>query len=332
MNITLIYNLVTSVSRGQPEDILADQDSVKTAEAVAKNLRLAGNEVELLSIDEKNIGHLKERKTDLFFNQAFGINSLPKTEYQVAEALAATGVPYTGSDAKAILLTTDKIATKELLLKNGVPTPKFQRFKNCREEINPELAFPLIAKPSNEDCSLGIDSLSVLTTKKQAYGKIEKICKAYVEPTLVEEYIPGRELNVSILGNGLKAEILPISEIIFGPSFKGKFQVVDFAAKWFEDSVAYRETTGVCPAKLDPAVQKEVEEVAKKAFLLTGCRDYARVDIRLSTDGTPYVLEVNANPGIGPEDGMIRSAKAAGYTYSRFLQQIIDVAKLRFRV
>jgi D-alanine-D-alanine ligase len=153
--------------------------------------------------------------------------------------------------------------------------------------------------------------------------------KIYHEPVLVEEYIDGRELNVTVLGNGKNAKVLPTSEIIFGKSFAHKYKVVDFAAKWQKDSSAYKDTVGFCPAKLSEESKKKIEETCLAAFRITGCRDYARVDIRLSKEGIPFVLEVNANPGVGPEDGATRSALAAGYSYPSFLSEIVKIALLR---
>lgn len=331
MQIAIVYNRVTSRQFGQPEDILADEDSIKTVRAIRNALSGLGHKVEMLPLDETTIKRLKNSQADIFFNQAFGIGNLPKSETLAADALEKTGRPYTGSGAQALVLTTDKIATKQLLVKSGLPTPSFQFLVSPGERLSCQLRYPVIVKPSNEDASLGIDGqASVFKSQRGLTRRVNQILRQYVEPVLVEEYITGRELNATVIGNGSQAEVLPVSEIVFGPSFAGKYKVVDFAAKWREKSVAYRETVNACPAKMKKYLRKKIEEISLEAFRLTGCRDYARIDLRLDKSGRPWILEVNANPGIGPDDGATRSAKAAGYSYPWFLQKIIDVAMARY--
>lgn len=314
VKIIVLYNLVKTVAVGMSEDILADEDTVKTAKAIAENLP-ANHEISLFEIKENNIEDLKKIKPDVFFNNAFGIGSISKSEVDLARILEETGVCFTGSGSKALALTTDKVATKEVVSALGVPVPG-----------NSQTNFPLIVKPASEDCSLGINERAVVNNKQELEKQIKFLEKTYSEAVLVEEYIEGRELNVSVIGAGKNTQVLPISEIIFGPSYKNKPKVVDFAAKWEEQTANFKETVGVCPADLPKAVENHVKEVALKSFLATGCKNITRVDIRLSKDNIPFVLEVNANPGVGPTDGSTRSARAAGYSYSQFLQKIINVA------
>lgn len=312
MKIIVLYNKVTSLAVGAPEDILADEDTVKTARAIAENLKNKHN-VKLFEITENNIRNIKTLKPDLFFNNAFGIGSIPKSEVELAKILEETKIPFTGSPSRAIDLTTDKVLTKQVLKTANLPVPG-------------EKKYPLIVKPQAEDCSLGITKESIVENEKDLNRQITKIKKLYAEEVMFEEYIEGRELNVSVIGNVKEIEVLPISEIVFGPSFKNKPKIVDFAAKWDETSVNCKETVGVCPAKLSKNIENKVKETALAAFLVTGCKNITRVDIRLSKDNVPYILEVNANPGVGPDDGSTRSARAAGLSYPQFLEKIIQVA------
>jgi D-alanine-D-alanine ligase len=315
MKIMVLYNRVVSKKIGHPEDLLADEDTVKTAQAIAANLKI-NHRTKLFEVQENNLKKLTALKPDIFFNNAFGIGSLPKSEADLAGLLEKIGIPFTGSDARAILLTTDKKATKNLLKVNNLPVPGDKKF-------------PLIIKPASEDCSVGISARSVVRTKEELQRQTKRLEKVYKEEVLVEEFIDGRELNVTVLGNNGAARALPISEIVFGPSFEDKYKIVDFSAKWKTDSVAYRETVGVCPADLPPKLAEEIKDLAVAAFLVTGCRDIARVDFRLSRQGKPYILEVNANPGVGPDDGATRSARAAGLTYLQFLEAIVQNALSR---
>lgn len=316
MKVTVLYNEVTQITSGKSEDILADKDTIKTANNVVEALTDLGYEVELFKVDENSVKKInKDYPTDIFFNNAFGIGNALKSEADLAGIIEKSGIPFTGATSKNIILTTDKIATKDLLLAVGLPTPKI---------VNPK--FPLFVKPIGEDCSLGISQSSVVQNNQELKKKIKELTKLYHEDVLVEEYIEGRELNVSIVGSGDSLRVLPISEIIFEANFPGKYHIVDFESKWNEKSDFFKQSNGVCPAKLDKNLKEKIEDLAKKAFIICGCRHFARVDVRLDKDNLPWILEVNANPGIGRKDGLIRSAITAGYTYESFLDFLIRIA------
>lgn len=328
MKITVLFNRVKALPFGLPEEILADEDTVTTARAVTDALITLGHDATLWEVNEKTVSSLPKIPTEFFFNLAEGIGSLPDSEFKVVAVLEKIGKSFSGSGAKALRLTTDKGKTKKLLIKNNLPTPKYQ-IARSGDYLEFGLHFPVVAKPVAKDGSVGINGHSVLSRADELRDQVDFLKKTYQEPALVEEYIAGRELNVTVLGNEKTAQALPISEIIFGPSFKNKFKVVDFAAKWEEKSLNYQETVGVCPAKLAPKTRKRVEAVALGAFKVTGCRGYARIDLRLDKNEQPWILEVNANPGIGPSNGVIRSAKAAGYTYPGFLSRLLSLALMR---
>lgn len=316
MKITVLYNEVTQIENGNLQDLLADEDTVKTAKEIAIALTNIGYDTELFCVDEVSVKKLnKSYPTDLFFNNAFGIGNVAKSESQLAEIIENTKISFTGATAKNIILTTDKKTTKNVLLKSNLPTPKCDGKK-----------FPLFVKPIGEDCSLGITQSSVVQNNRELKNKINELKKLYGGNILVEEYIDGRELNVSVVGNNNSLKVLPIPEIVFSKKFPGKYHIVDFDSKWKESSLFFKESNGFCPAILDNNVKKTIEEVAKQAFRICVCRHFARVDIRLDKNNKPWILEVNANPGIGKGDGIIRSAKAAGFTYESFLDFLIQLA------
>lgn len=330
--VTIIYNKVNQLNSGEPYDILADEDTIKTAAAIKETLEKEGIDADLFPVREDNFTQLLTLHTDLFFNICYGVGSLTKTEQEIPKLLDHIGIPYTGASSDSIRLTTDKAATKRIFKKSKIPTPDFQIFKNSGQKLIDRLQFPLIVKPQSEDCSLGIHNDAIVTDKEHLYKKVLQLSREYHEPILVEQFINTRELNVTIIGNGNKIEVLPISEIIFGSSFDRdrKWKIVDFEAKWLEESDNYKDTVGVCPALLDPEIETEIKKHAVMAYKCCNCRDYARIDIRLDEDNTPYFLEVNLNPGIGPQDGAVRSAKAAGYSYSSFLKKLMDIALERY--
>ncbi|MEM1515264.1 MAG: ATP-grasp domain-containing protein, partial [Candidatus Bathyarchaeia archaeon] len=172
--------------------------------------------------------------------------------------------------------------------------------------------------------SVGITQRSFVRTVEELEKQVNYINNIYRQPALVEEYIGGREFNVSILGNE-EPVVLPISEIIF--EFESDYKIVDYAAKWLKDSDEYIRTKPRCPANLSEELRSGIEEVSLKAYKALGCRDYARIDIRLEDkSGIPYVLEVNPNPDISPESGFVRSLKASGMSFEDFIARIIYFA------
>lgn len=326
MKITILYNKVTQIENGKPEDLLADEDTIRTANEINSSLVNLGYLTELFCVDETSVGKITgDYPTDLFFNNAFGIGNASKSEGDLVGIIEKTGIPFTGATEKNIILTSDKVATKDVLQAFEIPTPGFAMFSS-QKKIKTDMKFPLFVKPSGEDCSFGITQSSVVQNEAELKKKIAELIELYHEGVLVEEYIEGRELNVSIMGKNKDLFVLPISEIIFGPKFPGKYHIVDFDSKWNECSDFFLETNGVCPAVLDKDVKEKIEKIAEKAFKVTGCRHFARVDMRLDNNGQPWVLEVNANPAIGKKDGFVRSARAAGYNYESFLDFLVKLA------
>jgi D-alanine-D-alanine ligase len=218
------------------------------------------------------------------------------------------------------------LRTKALLQHKGLPTPAFALAKLDEKFNLPDtLNFPLIVKPPYEDASQGISCDSVVENRRALLKRISYIHEIYQQPALVEEYIPGRELNVAILGSS-KPQVLPLSEITFAPELARA--IVCFDSKWSPESAAYRGTKPVCPAQLNPKDRLLINMIATRAYQLLGCRDYARVDIRLNNH-TPYILEVNANPDISPDAGLARSAMSTGLSYPQLIELIVKDAMRR---
>ncbi|MCL4397724.1 ATP-grasp domain-containing protein [Patescibacteria group bacterium] len=328
--VTVLYNEITSLSCGDKDAILSEEGGREDARAIAKALSSDGYKPEIFELTPENISDLNKIKTDLFFNLCDGIGNLPKTEHKVPEILDQMSLPYTGANASSLILTTNKVLTKKIFEQNNIPTPAYAVFETVPDELPSKLEFPLFAKPVAEDCSLGINNESVIKNLSQLRRAVKRLLKKYNQPVLVEEYIAGREFNVTIMGNGAQARVLPISEIVFGKFYVGKPKFVDFKAKWLESSLYFRNTVGVCPAKIDAALKRKIEKLALKAYFACGGRDYARVDIRLSRDEVPYFLEVNLNCDISPQMGASRSAKASGLSYSQFIGKLAHIAAQRY--
>lgn len=327
--ILVIYNRVTK-SQGDAKEILADEDNVTTANEVSDALGQIGFSATTFDVNEKTINEIPQKKFDLVFNLSEGMGDVPKSDFLVARFLENHQIPFTGSGSETLALTNNKINTKSLLLKHNLPTPKFTFLNSSSDPLPSWINFPVIVKPVGMDCSIGIDQNSVVENSSSLKKVLDEKEEKYQDLFFVEEYIDGREINVAILGNGDNLECLPPSEIIFDEKhYPGKYKIVDYDAKWVEFSKSYQSTPPVCPAILDEKAKQELFAIAKKAYQLTNCHDYGRVDFRLGKDGVPYVLEVNANQGISEDTGTTRSANAAGYTYESFLQKIIDLATER---
>lgn len=323
MKIGVLYNLVEQVVRGSPEDAVSDNAVLDSVDLVREALK-DGNEVIPIRISREILIDLPALEIDVVFNLCEGFEGNVKAEAWIPAYLDLLGIPYTGSGCSVLANCLDKWRTKDLLTANGLPTPGYQLFRYQNTKLSSSLRFPLIAKPSGEDASVGIGPSSVVYCKADLYSLVDELLIKYKQPVLVEEYIDGRELNIAVLGNRPRRRVLPVSEITFDlPA--GHPRIVTYEAKWVAESQAYKGTRGVCPAKLPDLVLDHIEHLAVEAVNVMGCRDYSRVDIRLDGD-EPWIIEVNPNPDIGPGSGFQRSAKAAGMTPEALTQKIFDMA------
>lgn len=273
------------------------------------------------------IQFLEEKQPDLIFNLCESVGDESTHEMFVAGIYDLMGVPYTGAGAFALGTCQSKERTKQILSFHKIRIPKFAVYKNANA-INEEefdLKFPVIVKPSQEDASVGIDNGSVVDSIAALRKRVRQVFQNYDQPALVEEYIEGRELNVAILGNRRPA-VLPISEIDFS-GLPGDFpRIVTYNAKWMEGTQEYKGTVGVCPAPLTPEIERQAKDIALKCYRVMGCRDYARVDMRLDKNNNLYVIEVNPNPDISDDAGFARSARAYGLSFDEVINKIVDYA------
>jgi D-alanine-D-alanine ligase len=235
---------------------------------------------------------------------------------------------YTGAPPMALVNCQNKQITKRILKHYGISTPEFFYIDKKNHKIRNSLKFPLIVKPALEDASVGIDNNAIVHNNRELRQRIEYVFDKINQTALVEEYIDGREVNVSILGDK-NPKVLPISEIDFSEMPEHLYGIVSYQAKWDPLHEAYHKTIPICPAKLPKQVERKVQEIALKSFKIMGVRDYARVDIRLDKNLNPFVLEVNPNPDLTEDAGFMRSCKAAGYSYTKTLKQIIMLAHKR---
>ncbi len=325
----ILFNLPSKPARGESIDYLAEAEVLDQVDAVQRSLEKLGVGYQLFPIKddvEDLVTALKQYRPDVVVNLCEGFRGNSHLEMHVPAILEILGIPYTGADPLALGLCQDKGLAKDLLRAHNVPTPKYQIMEESGR-LRSDLKFPLFIKPLKEDASIGVSKRSFVRDFGELKAQVDYVNKVYGQPALVEEFIDGRELNVSVLGDK-DPLVLPISEIIF--DLQDGLKIVDYASKWLKESEEYARTRPVCPADLDDEVRRIVEEVALKAYRALRCRDYARVDIRLeSRTKIPYVLEVNPNPDISPEAGFNRSLKAANITFEDFIMIILNFALKR---
>ncbi len=321
-----------------PEEVaqtdLSEVGVLEECEDIARAIQTIGYKSVLFNVDgniPRFVNFLHEERPDVIFNLCESVGNESIHEMHAVGIFELMGVPYTGSSPLTLGTALDKARVKELLIYHGLTTPKFQIMKSpVKVVLDEQLRYPLIVKPSHEDASIGIDSNSIVTSLEELKKRVRHIFRQYDQPALVEEYIDGRELNVAIMGNK-RPSVFPISEIDMSTLPKEYHRIVSYNAKWMKGTAEYEHTRGVCPAPLTPALESAIKEMALRAYGILGCRDYARIDFRLSKENKPYILEVNPNPDISDDAGFARSARAYGYTFEELIGKIIECALERIR-
>jgi len=320
--VLLLYNIVEQLDQGEARDLVTDQEIVHTAQAIADGLRSTGHDVTPMPVrDEADVLRAAQQcdpETTLAFNLCENLGGRPEDEAQVPALLERQRVQYTGSPAQTLATCLNKAYTKERLASRQVPTAPYQVFHRADERITVPL--PAIVKPQGQDASIGIDRNSVVHDEHALRCRVEYILDTYRQPALVEAFIVGREFNVGVWGNGV-AHTLPVSEIDFSAWADPYQHVVHFDAKWTEDSAEYQTMHVICPAQVEADLAERIEKVALAAYATMGCRDYARIDLRVK-DGVPYVLEVNPNPCLHRDGGFANAARIAGHDYAQMADRI----------
>lgn len=308
---------------GEAKAILGVMDEV---DAVLQALTELGHEVLLVPLrppHEAAVERLRNLDTRIAFNLFEGFGGRPETEAEIAQALSDLGFAFTGCPSGALSLGLDKGRAKELLASGGVDTPRHQVLTPATLPTF-RLTYPCVVKPCREDASHGVSEDSVVGDMRALGIQVEKTCRSYGGEALVEEFVGGREFNVTVLGNA-GTVVLPVSEIEYSLP-ESMPRILTFAAKWEPESVYFEHTRAVCPADIPAELRQTIAEKARDSFRLLGCRGYARVDLRVDGEGMLKVLEVNPNPDISPGTGAARQAAASGMTYSGFIEKILSLA------
>jgi D-alanine-D-alanine ligase len=241
------------------------------------------------------------------------------------------GISYTGSCSFGLSLALRKEKVKDVLRGRGIPIPRGGLVNSADECNQLDLTFPVIVKPAREDASVGICSASVTATHDALKARVAYVLENYRQPALVEEFIDGREVYVSVLERAHdEPQIFPFFEIDFSDMPIDRPNIVSFEGKWVENSIEYKGTRPVRCEGLSDGLRTTISKTALNAFHAVGLRDYGRIDIRLSADNVPYVIDVNPNCDLSDlAGGYSRAAKAAGLSYKDLILQIIELALAR---
>ncbi len=323
--VTIVYNEPDKGRYFALGESKAELDVLDEVTAVEKALRELGHDVILLPLRppvKEAAKNIREIKSDLIFNLFEGFSHSPESEAEITRIITETGLSHTGCPASAIALAQNKEKALLFLKKAGITVPECQ-------VISPDklgefrLELPCIVKPVGEHASHGLSSESVVRDTAALEKQVRRISELYGGCALVEEFIDGQEFNIAVVGNKELMTLQP-SEIVFDLP-PGSPKILTFAAKWEDDSVDCIGTRVVCPAPVPQEKREDIARIARKVFVLFGCRGYARVDMR-DKAGELHVIDVNPNTDVSPDTGTIIQAEATGFTYTGFIEKIVQLA------
>ena len=327
MRVGLSFDLKTAVAeRHTVEDAFEEYDSPETVNIISAALQSAGHEVVKLGGGAQFLDNIRREAVDIVFNIAEGRGTHRSREAQVPSVLEMLDIPYTGSDPLTLAVSLDKPVTKKLLATEGVITPAWLIINNETELKNArwrELRFPVIIKPAYEGSSKGIRLTSLAQEIRHAQEEVGRILADYHQPVMVEEFIDGEEITIGVVGNA-PPSVVGIMRVV--PRKKPEHFVYSLEVKRdYLNLVDYE-----CPANLPQGVLQKLEESSLKAFKALGCRDFSRIDYRVSADGTPYFIEINPLPGLGTYSDLVIMATMLGWTHEGLIRAVFEAACARY--
>ena len=324
MQIGLSYDLKETLAPLQAscDDAFEEYDSSETVELIAAALEAEGHTVTMLGGGREFSGKIFHDKVDFVFNIAEGRGAYRSREAQVPSILEMLDIPYSGSDPQCLAICLDKPLTKKLVALEGVSTPNWRVIFNRQElpQIDSyDFTFPAVVKPAYEGSSKGISLTSVVEDAKQAIEVVESLLEKYHQPAMVEEIILGDEVTVGIIGNS-PPKVLGMMRIL--PKQKNGYflYTLDMKRNYLE-LVDYE-----CPAGLEEEVLQRIQISSLKSFNALGCRDFARLDFRISRAGVPYFLEINPLPGLGTHSDLVIMAKMMGWSHKQLISAVLNAA------
>lgn len=330
--ILVLYN--EPVLPADHPDAESEHDILETVDDTFRVLEAAGFETRRLGINydpQPLLDEVKRHRPDAVFNLFEGVPTQPGTEISAAALLEWLNLSFTGCPSPALALGRDKIRTKHLLAGTGLPTAPYMIIDGLPVP-RWRRGWPAIVKPATEDASIGIDQGSVVESQKQLAERVALVLERFGPPVLVEKFVFGREFHVNMIEDGVGAgerpiRVLPLAEIAFQET-PGRWPVYTFTAKWDMESDEYRTAPLVAPVEIEAAPFERLRVIAEKAFRLLGCRDYARLDVRMAPDGSFTILEANPNPYLNSL-ALVNGVMAIGRTHEQLLVEMALAAVAR---
>jgi D-alanine-D-alanine ligase len=328
VHVVVLFNQPV-LPRQHPE---ADSEQwVATAvEDISRLLAASGFRVSPLEVGRDLLAskrHLAACRPDVVFNLFEGHADRPESEIAIARLLERLEIPFTGSSSHTLRMSLSKHLAKRRLREAGLPTP----WSRVVSKLPPERAavpWPVIVKPARRDASEGIDQGSVATSRPALLLRVSQLLERYGPPVLIERFLPGREFTIALIETPQLIP-LPISEVLFTTSSAVPWPILSYAAKWLPGSPDYEATDMLRAAPLSPELSRSMIDLAKRAYRAVGCRDYARIDLRMTLTGVPMILEVNANPDMSPTACFAKALEVASIDRAALLARFVRQAAAR---
>ncbi len=315
-------------------DISAIQEA---AAAVAAAVLSAGYDSELLGVHGRDLAeHIalwQRDPPDLIFNLVESMCGTTRNEPLFPGLLEMFGIPFTGPGPLCLRLCLHKDRGRDILTGAGINIPAGFTIASLSsldawlaQARGEDLKYPYFVKLSREDASIGIEAANVVHSVSALESRVRALIEQYHQPIVCERYIEGREFNVTVIGNGVEADILPLHEIDFDKMPSGSPHIVSYAAKWDEAHPDYAGTLPIPARAASPQLRKDLRDTALATFAALELRDFGRVDMRVDSDGMVYVIDVNPNCDLSPDAGVARAAASMGLDFPQLIGKICELA------
>jgi D-alanine-D-alanine ligase len=327
MKIAIVYNRPAATGSANWQ---SSQDVLRQVEAVEQSFAELATPAVRLPFDRDLrtfLEVLRQEQVDAVFNLCESVDDNPHLGGHPAAVFELLGLPFTGSGSLALMLTTDKLLAKRQLSAAGLATPAYFTYDGDPSGPLPDMPLPAIIKPRFEDASIGIDQESVVFTAQELGAKLPDFYQRY-GPLLVEQFITGREFNISLFGYPAP-QVLPMAEIDFSSFPRELHRIVGYKAKWDENAFEFHHTPRCFPQDLPAVAEKNLRQAAAAAYQLFMLRDYGRIDVRMDEGGNVYVLEANANPCLSPDAGFVAAAGQCRMNFTDIVKQFVHFLSLR---
>lgn len=318
MHIILVHSKYKNLGAAtRTVDPIGPQRMARTVQAVTQALEAHQHKVSPVEANVHLLSQIEAlNEPDLIFNLSTGMTD-KKSQANIVGMLEMLQIPILGSGLMSHILGLHKEITKSLLTAHDIRTARYQIVTDETDPIREDFIFPVVVKPEHEGSGIGVTASSKVATREQLRTIIKEKVALHQQELLIEEYLPGREFTVGVMGNK-QLEILPIKETIF---LDDDLQMLTYDLK-LDNSIV-----NDVPANISPELEAEIKAIVSKTYRLLRCRDFARVDIRLDAEGKPNVIELNTYPGLSPDISFFPMiAAAAGYDYNQLIQRLVEIA------